>query len=289
MQKILVTGANGQLGSEIKECAKSTVGFKFLFADVAELDITNITQVKAFCEQHKPNFIINCAANTAVDKIETEYASALGLNTSAVKDLAETAERIQAYFIHISTDYVFDGKNYLPYKEGDVTNPQTKYGISKWLGEKQALAYDKSMVIRTSWLYSTFGNNFVKTMLRLGAEKPTLNVVFDQVGTPTNAADLAACIVSIIAKVYSGKSEFISGVYHYSNEGVCSWYDFACEIMKFGKRPCKVVPIESRDYPTPAKRPYYSVLNKTKIKSTYGIEIPHWRSSLELCVSTLLM
>jgi dTDP-4-dehydrorhamnose reductase len=287
MQKILVTGANGQLGSELRECAKAMANFEFIFTDVAELDITNAAQVKTFCEQHKPSFIVNCAAYTAVDKAETEKDLAMLLNAAAVKNLTEAAAHVQAYLIHVSTDYVFDGKNFEPYKESDKVNPKSEYGHTKLRGEEFALAYSKSMVLRTSWLYSTFGNNFVKTMLRLGAEKPTLDVVFDQVGTPTNAADLANCIMSIIAKVYSGKGEFVSGVYHYSNEGVCSWYDFAREIMELGKRPCKVFPIESKDYPTPAKRPHYSVLNKAKIKETYGVEIPYWKDSLRKCIEKL--
>ncbi|MDR2938180.1 MAG: dTDP-4-dehydrorhamnose reductase [Prevotellaceae bacterium] len=287
MQKILITGGNGQLGSELKECAKGMAGFELIFTDVAELDITNAAQVKAFCEQHQPNFIVNCAAYTAVDKAEIEKEFALLLNATAVKNLAEAAENVQAYFVHVSTDYVFDGKNFEPYKEDDKVNPQSEYGRTKLRGEEFALAYSKSMVIRTAWLYSTFGNNFVKTMLRLGAEKPSLNVVFDQVGTPTNAADLASCITNIIKKVSSGERKFVSGVYHYSNEGVCSWYDFAREIMEQGKRSCEVFPIESKDYPTPAARPHYSVLNKAKIKATYGVEIPYWKDSLRKCIASL--
>lgn len=287
MQKILITGSNGQLGSELRECAKSMASFEFIFTDVAELDITNASQVNTFCEQHQPNFIINCAAYTAVDKAEIEKELAALLNATAVKNLAAAAASVQAYFMHVSTDYVFDGKNFEPYKETDKVNPQSEYGRTKLKGEEFALAYSKSMVIRTSWLYSTFGNNFVKTMLRLGAEKPTLNVVFDQVGTPTNAADLAACLLSIIEKVHSGKREFVSGVYHYSNEGVCSWYDFAREVMEQGRRACQVFPIESREYPTPAERPHYSVLNKAKIKEAYGVEIPYWKDSLRKTIYNL--
>jgi dTDP-4-dehydrorhamnose reductase len=287
MQKILVTGSNGQLGSELREYAKGMANAEFVFTDVAELDITNAAQVKDFCEQHKPNFIVNCAAYTAVDKAETEKELALLLNATAVKNLAEAAASVQAYLIHVSTDYVFDGRGCLPYKEADEVNPQSEYGRTKLRGEQYALAYSKSMVVRTAWLYSAFGSNFVKTMLRLGAEKPALNVVFDQVGTPTSAADLAACMASIIAKVSSGERPFAGGVYHYSNEGVCSWYDFAREIMELGERSCKVFPIESKDYPTPAQRPHYSVLNKTKIKQAYGVEIPHWKDSLRKVVFQL--
>jgi len=287
MQKILITGANGQLGSELRECAKGMAGFEFMFTDVAELDITNAAQVKDFCGQHKPNFIVNCAAYTAVDKAETEKELALLLNATAVKNVAEAAASVQAYLIHVSTDYVFDGTAHLPYKEIDEVNPQSEYGRTKLQGEQYALAYSKSMVVRTAWLYSAFGNNFVKTMLRLGAEKPTLNVVFDQVGTPTNAEDLAACIASVMEKISSEECPFVGGVYHYSNEGVCSWYDFAREVMELGERSCHVFPIESKDYPTPAKRPHYSVLNKAKIKQTYGVEIPHWKESLKKVMHNL--
>lgn len=287
MIKVLVTGSNGQLGSELKECAKRMSGVEFLFTDVADLDITNAAQVNSYCELHQPKFIVNCAAYTAVDKAEAEKDLATLINATAVKNLAEAAKNSGAYFIHVSTDYVFDGMGYLPYKEEDEVNPQSEYGRTKLQGEQFALAYGKSMVIRTAWLYSIFGNNFVKTMLRLGAEKPTLNVVFDQVGTPTNAADLAACIASVIEKVGGGACPFVGGVYHFSNEGVCSWYDFAREIMEQGSRPCKVFPIESKDYPTPAQRPHYSVLNKAKVKQTYGIEIPHWKDTLKGVVEKL--
>jgi dTDP-4-dehydrorhamnose reductase len=183
---------------------------------------------------------------------------------------------------------VFDGTNFMPYKESDVVRPQSVYGHSKLQGEQYALSYNKSMIIRTSWLYSTYGNNFVKTMLRLGKEKAELKVVFDQVGTPTNAADLAACILSIVSKVSNKSLSFVAGKYHYSNEGVCSWYDFAVEIMQIGERTCRILPIETKDYPTLAKRPHYSVLNKSKIKQTYQIKIPYWKESLKKCMNTLL-
>lgn len=282
MQKILVTGANGQLGSEIRAAAAACASsFGLVFTDVAELDITNPEGVEAFFEEVKPRFVVNCAAYTAVDKAETEMELAEAINHLAVENLAKASAAAGACFIHISTDYVFDGQKNTPYREDDATNPQSAYGLTKARGEIAALRYAGSVVIRTGWLYSQFGGNFVKTMLRLGAERPQLGVVFDQVGTPTNAADLARCILSIIGKVASREKDLVSGLFHFSNEGVCSWYDFAVQIMKLGKRPCKVLPIVSQAYPTPAPRPPYSVLCKEKIKATYSVEIPHWTDSLE--------
>ncbi|MDR3366053.1 MAG: dTDP-4-dehydrorhamnose reductase [Prevotellaceae bacterium] len=282
MQKILVTGANGQLGSEIRELASAcAASLELVFTDVAELDITNLEAVQAFFRKENPDFVVNCAAYTAVDKAEAEKELAEAINYLAVANLAKASAAAGARFVHISTDYVFDGRKNRPYREDDRTNPQSVYGLTKMRGEEAALAYIGSMVIRTGWLYSNFGNNFVKTMLRLGAEKPQLSVVYDQVGTPTNAADLARCILSIIGKVAVREKEFVSGVFHFSNEGVCSWYDFAVQVMKLGKRPCKVLPIESSAYPTPAPRPTYSVLCKEKIKAAYDVEIAHWADSLE--------
>lgn len=286
--KVLVTGSNGQLGSELRKLTKDLVGFEFLYTDLPELNITNSKELNNYISFHKPNFVINCAAYTAVDKAESEKELAIQINATAVRYLVEACEKAHAYFIHISTDYVFDGTNFMPYKESDVVRPQSVYGHSKLQGEQYALSYNKSMIIRTSWLYSIYGNNFVKTMLRLGKEKAELGVVFDQVGTPTNAADLAACILSIVSKVSNKSLSFVAGKYHYSNEGVCSWYDFAAEIMQIGERTCKVLPIETKDYPTPARRPHYSVLNKSKIKQTYQIEIPHWKESLKTCMNILL-
>jgi dTDP-4-dehydrorhamnose reductase len=282
MQKILVTGSNGQLGSEIKEAAQAYASpLEFIFTDVAELDITNAEAVQALFAKTKPTFAINCAAYTAVDKAETEEDAAEKINHFAVANLAKASAAAGAYLIHISTDYVFDGKKNTPYREDDATNPQSAYGRTKRRGEVAALGYAGSLVMRTGWLYSKYGSNFVKTMLRLGAEKPQLGVVFDQVGTPTNAADLARCILSIIGKIAAREKEFMGGVFHFSNEGVCSWYNFAVQIMKLGKRHCKVLPIESSAYPTPAPRPSYSVLSKEKIKNAYGVEIAHWTDSLE--------
>ncbi|MDR1342098.1 MAG: dTDP-4-dehydrorhamnose reductase [Prevotellaceae bacterium] len=282
MQKILVTGANGQLGSEVRALAENYASaFELIFTDVAELDITSPEAVSVFFENAKPGFVINCAAYTAVDKAETEKEPAEQINHVAVENLTKASEATGAYLIHISTDYVFDGKKNTPYCEDDDTNPQSVYGLTKKRGEESVLSYSGGMVIRTGWLYSKFGGNFVKTMLRLGAERQQLSVVFDQVGTPTNAADLARCILSIIFKVAAHEKEFTGGVFHFSNEGVCSWYDFALQIMKLGGRSCKVLPIESSAYPTPAPRPSYSVLSKEKIKNTYGVEIAHWIDSLQ--------
>jgi dTDP-4-dehydrorhamnose reductase len=282
MQKILVTGANGQLGSEIRALTASSASpLEFIFTDVAALDITSPEAVSVFFENAKPNFVINCAAYTAVDKAETEKELAELINHVAVANLTKASAAAGAYLIHISTDYVFDGKKNTPYHEDDDTNPQSVYGLTKKRSEKIVLSYSGGMVIRTGWLYSKFGSNFVKTMLRLGAERQQLGVVFDQVGTPTNAADLARCILSIIFKVSKHEKKFVSGVFHFSNEGVCSWYDFALQIMRLGKQSCKVLPIESNAYPTPAPRPSYSVLSKEKIKKTYGVEIAHWIDSLE--------
>jgi dTDP-4-dehydrorhamnose reductase len=286
MKKILVTGANGQLGSELKKLSKDEP-FEFIFTDVNELDITDIQACTAFFGKVKPHFTINCAAYTAVDKAESDKQLAWKVNVDAVKNLVISSSLHDSYLIQISTDYVFDGKSSVPYVERDLIAPQSEYGKSKAAAEVEALSYSKSLVIRTSWVYSIFGNNFVKTMIRLGKESESLNVVFDQIGTPTYAEDLAMAIFHIINKISSEKESFVAGIFHYSNEGVCSWYDFACAIMKLSNLKCKVFPIETKDYPTPAKRPKFGVLNKSKIKSTYGININHWYSSLERMIDSL--
>jgi dTDP-4-dehydrorhamnose reductase len=279
--KILVTGANGQLGSELKTLSANYPRFVFDFTDLAELDITDKTACANYLRTCSPDAVINCAAYTAVDKAETDREKAHLLNVEAVENLTKASEQAGAYFIHISTDYVFDGKTYMPYVESDATCPQSEYGRSKELGEKVALQYEKSMIVRTAWLYSSFGNNFVKTMIRLGSERRELNVVFDQTGTPTYAGDLASALLQIIDKIAKGEKPFVAGIYHYSNEGVCSWYDFACSVMELKGLECKVNPIETKAYPTPAQRPPFSVLNKAKIKATYGIEINRWETSLK--------
>lgn len=287
MNKVLITGASGQLGSELKLLSDKQQNIQFTHTDYEELDITNIDAVNQFIKTHNPIFVINCAAYTAVDKAENEPEKAELLNALAVKNLAEACHSNNSYLIHISTDYVFDGCSYRPYRENDQTSPTSTYGATKVKGEQYALAYERSIVIRTSWLYSSFGNNFVKTMLKLGSERDELNVVFDQVGTPTFAADLAYAILQIVEKTLNNQKDFRGGIYHYSNEGVCSWFDFAKKIMQIGNRSCRINPIESKDYPTPAKRPHYSILNKGKIKKTYNLFIPHWEDSLIRCIEIL--
>lgn len=280
-KNILITGANGQLGSEIKELKVHYPSFDFFFTDVDTLDLCNKEETEVFLNTHKPDYIVNCAAYTAVDKAEDESELCYKINRDAVGNLAGAASG-KAKLIHISTDYVFDGKGNTPLKENDPTNPQSVYGKSKLDGEKILLEKaPDSIIIRTSWLYSAFGNNFVKTMLRLGKEKNQLKVVNDQIGTPTYAADLAQAILQIIE--YSEKENiFPAGIYHYSNEGICSWYDFCLKILEYANiQSCKVEPIPTSEYPTKATRPMYSVLDKTKIKKTFRFEIPQWEESLK--------
>lgn len=286
--KILVTGASGQLGNEIKCQAENFSAWQFFFTDVDTLDITNEIAVNAFFKKQDPDFIINCAAYTAVDRAEIDIETAKKINESAPKILAKYAKRNGAKFIHISTDYVFDGQACSPYSEDSEVNPKSVYGETKLKGERNCFNENpESVIIRTSWLYSTFGNNFVKTMLRLGNERSELNVVFDQVGTPTYAADLAKSILSIIKVSEEKPDAFIHGIYHYSNEGVASWYDFAKAIFEISEVNCNVFPVRSVEFPTPAKRPSFSVLDKSKIKITYGITIPYWRESLKICIQKL--
>ena len=284
MYKILVTGANGQLGSEIRHLSLS-YPFEFVFTDVAELDITDREAVWEFFRSNQLDAVVNCAAYTAVDRAETESELADKINHLAAKYLAEAAKEFKVKLVHVSTDYVFDGESYRPYSEDATPNPQSVYGVTKLAGEQAILAQDlaNSIVIRTSWVYSTFGNNFVKTMRRLGAERSELNVVADQVGTPTYARDLAKCILDVLPDLSNART----AVYHYSNEGVCSWYDFAIAIMELSALNCSVHPIPSSQYPTPARRPYYSVLSKSKIKTDFQIEISHWRRSLQQCLMEL--
>lgn len=284
MRNVLVTGAGGQLGSELQLLSKEYEG-NFYFTDKENLDIAQKEAVKRFLQEHKITHIINAAAYTAVDKAEEEEALADAINHKAVKHLAEAAKNENISLVHISTDYVFDGKNYKPYTEDDITNPQSAYGRTKRKGEEAMLAVNpqRSVIIRTSWVYSSFGNNFVKTMLRLGKEREKLGVIFNQVGTPTYARDLARTILDILPKI---KNENVE-IYHFSNEGVLSWYDFAKEIMKMAKIECRVDPIETKEYPTPAPRPHYSLLNKAKIKQTFQLEIPYWKESLDACLRVL--
>ena len=283
MKNILITGANGQLGNEMRVLSAEYPEYAYFFTDVAELDICNEQAVMEFVQANNIHVIVNCAAYTAVDKAEENVELCTKLNADAVGYLAKAAEACGAEFVQISTDYVFDGTAHVPYRETASTCPNSVYGHTKLAGEQNALTLcSRSMVIRTAWLYSTFGNNFVKTMIRLGRERDSLGVIFDQVGTPTYARDLARAIfVAILQGV-------VPGVYHFSNEGVCSWYDFTKAIHRLaGIADCKVKPLHTEEYPTLAKRPHYSVLDKTKIKETYSIEIPYWMDSLQSCIAEL--
>lgn len=288
MAVILITGASGQLGSEIKTESRNYSGYEFIFTDIDELDLTDPEAVKIFTSANKPDWIINCAAYNFVDRAETDTETAVRVNALAVKNLADSIEKTETKLIHLSTDYVFDGSSNTPYSETSAVNPLSAYGRSKLEGEKYALLHNRTMIIRTSWLYSPFGNNFTKTMIRLGKERESVDVVFDQVGTPTYAGDLAEAIMHIVSRVIRNQIAFVAGIYHYSNEGVCSWYDFAMEIMQEAGLNCKVNAILSRDFPSVAKRPFYSVLDKSKIKEAYNLTIPYWRCSLKKCMEILL-
>jgi len=284
MNNVLVTGSNGQLGSEITSLA-SQYEYNFFFTDKSTLDIANDAEVKKFVDAKSINIIINCAAYTAVDKAEDDEINANQINHIAVKNLAQVAKEKNIKLVHISTDYVFDGTNSKPYTENDKTNPNSVYGQTKLDGENAMLSINpkNSIIMRTSWVYSSFGANFVKTMLRLGKEKDSLGVIFDQVGTPTYAKDLAETILDILPKIENDKV----AIYNYSNEGVLSWYDFAKEIMRMAKLECTINPIETKEYPTPARRPHYSLLNKSKIKKDFSITIPYWKDSLDACLKIM--
>ncbi len=284
MKNILVTGANGQLGNEIRLLAEVNKEYTYFFTDVAELDICDEQAVMNFVTAHQIDIIVNCAAYTAVDKAEDNQELCDKLNHVAPGYLAKAIQTRGGYLVQVSTDYVFDGTAHVPYTEEQPTCPDSVYGTTKLAGEQEAMKYcANTMIIRTAWLYSTFGNNFVKTMLRLGREKDSLGVIFDQIGTPTYARDLA---VAIFAAIHKG---IIPGIYHFSNEGVCSWYDFTQMIHHLADiKTCKLRPLHTEEYPTKAKRPHYSVLDKTKIKDIYGIEIPYWVDSLKECIDKLL-
>lgn len=282
--KILVTGANGQLGSELKALAPQNKIHSFVFTDVGELDITDLAAVDAFMKEGKFDALVNCAAYTAVDKAESEKSRAYLINAVAVKNLAVTAKKYKVFPVHISTDFVFDGRKSEPYLENDKTAPLSVYGVTKLDGEKFFLKnVSEGAIIRTGWLYSSYGNNFAKTVLRLAREKGKIGMIFDQTGTPTYAHDLARAVLEILPKVKRGKKE----IYNYSNEGVASWYDFAKAVCEMAAIACIIQPIVTAEYPTPARRPRYSVLNKAKIKKEFSIEIPYWRDSLKLCVARL--
>ena len=282
---LLVTGANGQLGNEMQRIVAANPGkVNAYFTDIDTLDISDAAAVRAFIEHNAIDVIVNCAAYTAVDRAEDEMVLCAKLNIDAVAKLASAARDFGAKVLHISTDYVFDGFAHRPYEETDEPNPRSTYGTTKLQGERELLKYaPDSIIVRTAWLYSPFGKNFVKTMLALGESRDRLSVVCDQVGTPTAAADLASAIFSIITA-----PEWHAGIYHFSNEGAISWYDFTKAIHRIaGITTCEVSPIKSKDYPTRAVRPFYSVLDKTKIKATFGITIPYWEESLERCIAEL--
>lgn len=290
-KNILITGSNGQLGSEIRRNAvRYQNTFNFIFTDVQELDITKYAPVDEFVKKNNIHYIINCAAYTAVDRAEDEDQLELSylINFEALENLGDAAHKYGAKVIHVSTDYVFDGTKTTPYVETDTTSPNSVYGKSKAKGESALLnACPQSIIIRTAWLYSIYGNNFVKTMMKLGNERDTLNVVADQKGTPTNARDLAIAILDILE--YSENEKFEAGIYHYSNEGITTWYDFTVAIHRDANiTTCQVNPITTDQYPTKAIRPQYSVLDKTKIKNTFQITIPKWEDSLAECVKELL-
>jgi len=286
--RVLITGSNGQLGSEIRELVANYKELDFVFKDLPDFNICNFNLLQVFITENNINAVINCAAYTAVDKAEEDAETAERVNSIGVSNLVNALAKVNGKLIHISTDYVFDGDHFLPYKESDPVSPIGVYGETKRAGELAVInsAID-AIVIRTSWLYSSYGNNFVKTMLRLGSEKENLGVIFDQVGTPTYARDLAKTCLEILCENTSENISKNGSLYHYSNEGVASWYDFAIAIMNLGVVDCKVRPIETKDYPTLAKRPQYSVLNKSKIKTDFKIEIPYWRDSLKDCIEKI--
>jgi dTDP-4-dehydrorhamnose reductase len=291
-RQVLVTGAQGQLGKSIQALQSDYPQFNFVFTDIEELDLSSQETIQNYLANNRFDVIINCAAYTAVDKAESEQKLADQINHQAVKTLAEIAKQQNSTLIHISTDYVFNGENFLPYTEPDQTNPKSVYGETKLKGEQVFLNVNPyGCIIRTSWVYSEYGNNFVKTMLRLGKERDELGVIFDQVGTPTYAGDLAEVILGILASELNDevlKSAILEDkIYHLSNEGVCSWYDFAKTIFELSQIECFVNAIETQDYPTPAKRPHYSVMNKNKIKLAFNLRIPYWKDSLKMCLKII--
>jgi dTDP-4-dehydrorhamnose reductase len=289
MPTILVTGSKGQVGQELQFLAKGST-HQFIFADVDTLDITKAAEVNDFFSEYRFDYCINCAAYTAVDKAESDIDMARTINVDGVRHLAQACAAHDTMLLHLSTDYVYHNAQNTPFKEGDATQPQGVYAQTKLDGDLAALRiHPATMVIRTSWVYSSYGHNFVKTMLRLGSEREQLNVVFDQIGTPTYARDLAQVLLTIILQIENGRTTRSQcyGIFHFSNEGVCSWYDFAKAVFKQCNISCEVFPIETANYPTPAKRPPFSVLNKGKIKQTLGITIPHWEDGLARCLDAM--
>jgi dTDP-4-dehydrorhamnose reductase len=285
---VLISGKNGQLGKELQDIASSHQSIQFIFFDKDELNIAGDASLQAVFQKYSPSFFINCAAYTAVDKAETEQEKAYLVNAEAVSNIAKHCHQFKTKLIHISTDYVFDGQATQPYKEDDKTDPVNYYGYTKWLGEQLALNNNPdTIVIRTSWVYSTYGNNFVKTMLRLMKERKEINVVNDQLGSPTYAKDLAEAIVQIVDGQQSTVDSQPFGIFHFSNDGIISWYDFAVAIKEIKRLDCIVNPIPTTAYPTAAKRPAYSVFDKTKIRNTFNIQLKDWRESLTLCLQHL--
>jgi dTDP-4-dehydrorhamnose reductase len=287
MSTILVTGASGQLGSEIRERSARYGGYTFVFTDTGELDITDRDATASFIAELSPSWIINCAAYTAVDKAEEDEETATLINAGGVENIVSALAGSDCRLIHISTDYVFDGTSSVPYLENDAPSPDSAYGRSKLAGEKAAMNWPQTLIIRTSWLYSSYGNNFVKTILGKAGSAQSINVVFDQTGSPTYAADLAAAILEIISGVIQNRYVFVPGIFNYSNEGVCSWYDLAVEIVSVAGSECKVIPVRSSAYPSRVRRPAYSVLDKSRIRENYSLTIPYWRTSLNNCISKI--
>ncbi len=286
MKTVLVTGANGQLGCALRLLAESHPEHKFIFTDVDTLDITDPEAVRRMMVDGGVNYVLNCAAYTAVEKAEDDEAMCSHINSFAVGVLGKAAHEAGAKMIHISTDYVFDGTGHRPYVETDETNPLSAYGRTKLAGERLLMEVcPDAVILRTAWLYSEWGNNFVKTVLRLGKERDELGFVFDQVGAPTYAGDLAKAMLRVVEADIQGT--FVPGIYHFSNEGVCSWYDFAVKILQLANLHCHIRPIETKDYPTKAARPHFSVLNKKKFKTTYNVTIPHWEESLKGCMERM--
>lgn len=284
--RILVTGANGQLGSELRKLAQQPTAFQWQFTDVEEMDITSNRDISGFFGSFRPHVLINCAAYTAVDKAETDAETAFRINETAVGYLADACVNHNTLMVHISTDYVFDGFNHTPYTESGETSPVGVYAKSKAAGEKVLLQSGcRYLLVRTSWLYSPYGHNFLKTILRLAAERPELRVVADQTGTPTAAEPLAKALLEMIPIVLTNPGK--QGIYHVACEGVCSWYDFAHEIIRASGLECKVIPITTAEYPLPAHRPPYSVMSKAKLRNSFGIEMPHWRSAMLDCIRQL--
>ncbi len=287
MNTILVTGSKGQLGSELKKISNVFSDLNIVFTDVEELDITDLAALKLFFNNQKFSYIINAAAYTAVDKAESDEKNARLINTQGITNLSRLAANYKCHLIHISTDYVFDGASNTPYDEDSKVNPVGIYGKTKLEGEIEALRHAETIVIRTSWLYSSFGNNFVKSILKKAKEQPELSVVYDQVGSPTYAEDLAKAILTIIDQNVKHHHIFKRGIYHYANKGVCSWYDLAQNIVSYYNLSCKVNPILTKDYPTPAKRPAYSVFNTEKFRNTFEQDINYWKDSLNNCLTLL--